>query len=308
MALDFPSSPTDGQIYNNYYWDDTGGVWQFLGSKLETTMFTTDTATGSYTDGFDYEYLTFTADGTLTVTRAGLCDILLVGGGGAGGVGYGAGGGAGGMLYVENAYLPSGSLDVVVGAGGLGQTSGTNTGMIGLSGESSSLWEYFTLGGGGAGGFTVSYSSTNVFGQPGQNGGSGGGASGYGSGSAKTGGSGTSGLGNNGAIGVSGTAGGGGGGAGAAGSLASGNIGGDGGDGASNLITGSAVTYAGGGAGGGSSGVGTGGSGGGANGTVNGSAINAVANTGGGGGGTYDSTADTGGDGGSGIVIVRWRV
>jgi hypothetical protein len=28
MALDFPSSPTDGQIYENYYYDSTVGVWR----------------------------------------------------------------------------------------------------------------------------------------------------------------------------------------------------------------------------------------------------------------------------------------
>ena len=308
MALDFPSSPTDGQIYNNYVWNNTLGVWSLL-SDTTVTALISNTPTGSYTDGYDYEYVSFLASGTLTVTRGGFADVLLVGGGGAGGVGYGAGGGAGGMLYVENAYLPSGSLDVVVGAGGLGQTSGTNTGMIGLSGESSSLWEYFALGGGGAACFTVSYNSTQLFGQPGQPGGSGGGASGYTSGSLPAGGSGTSGLGNDGANGVSGNSGGGGGGAGAAGSSVTvANNGGDGGAGLANSITGSAVTYAGGGAGGGSVAGGSGGAGGGADGGITGALPAATANTGGGGGGLFDSTVETGGDGGSGIVIVRWRV
>lgn len=32
MALDFPTSPTDGQIYDNYYWDDVEGVWNSLGN------------------------------------------------------------------------------------------------------------------------------------------------------------------------------------------------------------------------------------------------------------------------------------
>ena len=28
MALDFPSSPTNGQIYSNYYYDSTTGAWR----------------------------------------------------------------------------------------------------------------------------------------------------------------------------------------------------------------------------------------------------------------------------------------
>lgn len=28
MALDFPSSPTDGQVYNNFIWDAAKGVWK----------------------------------------------------------------------------------------------------------------------------------------------------------------------------------------------------------------------------------------------------------------------------------------
>ena len=30
MALEFPSSPVDGQIYGNYQWNDTDGVWELL--------------------------------------------------------------------------------------------------------------------------------------------------------------------------------------------------------------------------------------------------------------------------------------
>jgi hypothetical protein len=28
MALNFPNSPTDGQIYENFYWDATAGIWR----------------------------------------------------------------------------------------------------------------------------------------------------------------------------------------------------------------------------------------------------------------------------------------
>jgi hypothetical protein len=28
MALDFPSTPTDGQQYEEFYWDATAGIWR----------------------------------------------------------------------------------------------------------------------------------------------------------------------------------------------------------------------------------------------------------------------------------------
>ena len=70
MALDFPTSPTDGQIYGKYYWNNTAGVWQLL-SDTTVTALISNTPTGSYTDGYDYEYVSFLTDGTLTVTRGG---------------------------------------------------------------------------------------------------------------------------------------------------------------------------------------------------------------------------------------------
>lgn len=32
MPLDFPNTPTDGQVYDNYYWDAENGVWNSLGN------------------------------------------------------------------------------------------------------------------------------------------------------------------------------------------------------------------------------------------------------------------------------------
>jgi hypothetical protein len=28
VALDFPANPTDGQIYEQFFWDDTAGIWR----------------------------------------------------------------------------------------------------------------------------------------------------------------------------------------------------------------------------------------------------------------------------------------
>jgi hypothetical protein len=76
-----------------------------------------NSATGTYTDsGVSYKYVTFTGSGTLTVTRAGLADILIVGGGG-GGHGSGSGGGGGANVFSGLEMLSVGSLSVVIGAG-----------------------------------------------------------------------------------------------------------------------------------------------------------------------------------------------
>ena len=291
MALDFPSTPTDGQIYGKYYWNNTAGVWQLL-SDTTTFGLASNTPTGSYTDGADYEYVSFTASGTLTVTRGGFFDILLVGGGGGGGDALGGGGGAGGHIYAENLYLPAGSLDVVVGAGAPPMPNGT---VVPQSmGGSSRLGSIFAVGGGtggtgdsisgsagasGGGHNTTAFFSLNIVGQ-GNHGGKGRGAAApYG--------------------------GGGGGGASAVGGNASGTISGSGGSGTASSITGASITRAGGGGGGTRGGTpGTGGVGGGGAGAGSGAtATSGTANTGGGGGGSDG----TGGSGGSGIVIVRWR-
>lgn len=33
MAFDFPTNPTNGQVYNNFYWDSSTSAWRNLGSK-----------------------------------------------------------------------------------------------------------------------------------------------------------------------------------------------------------------------------------------------------------------------------------
>ncbi len=311
MAFDFPTSPTDGQIYNNYYWDNTNSVWRLLSDSLEIAANFSNTATGTYTDGYDYKYLTFTASGSLTVTRGGYADVLVVGGGGGGGSSYGGGGGAGGMLYVQNAYLPAGSLEVNVGAGGDTYSDSSNTAFTGYNGEASSLWNYYAPGGGGGGGMTNKSGTSVAYSLNGSGGGSGGGAGGqYNTPGAIQGYGGTPTV-NQGNTGgranyVASGGGGGAGSAGADGSNVVGSGGGDGGSGLSNSITGSAVFYAGGG--GGTSNAagaqGSGGSGIGGDGDLN-TATDGTANTGSGGGAASSSGGS--GSGGSGIVIVRVR-
>ena len=95
-----------------------------------------NTPTGTYSaGGHSYAYYTFTTDGTLTVTAAGLADVLIVGGG----MGRNKGrsstrGQAGNVVAVNNYYLDAGSVPVVVGAGGAFTYSSWN-----VAGKASSL-------------------------------------------------------------------------------------------------------------------------------------------------------------------------
>ena len=263
------------------------GAPQAIGGDLVTT------------DG-NYWYHTFRSTQTFTPLRALSVDYLVVAGGGGAGTGGGGGGGAGGYLTSIGSSTLSVSPQtyaVTVGAGGAFAIGTSNSGSTGNNSVFASITSTGGGGGGGRGGTS-----------PGLNGGSGGGE-----GCSITGkGLGTAGQGNNGgAFGGGSDSGGGGGGAGAVGENSS-TRGGNGGNGLANSISGSSVTYAGGGGGGCSNGGGAGGTGGtgggGTGGTAsNGTGTNATANTGGGGGGGGLS-GSAGGNGGSGVVIVRYAV
>ena len=261
---------------------------------VETFVYTTGTTQTTYDRNFSEDTL---------------CDILIVGGGGAGGYSYvGGGGGSGGYVYVQNITL-NGSYTIKVGKGGAITTGNGN------NGENSSIIgpnvSYIALGGGGGAGGSVNGVVSGI----GNNGGSGGGGSyrnlsqvpasggtstqfstyGYGNG------------GNGGSYGSPWSYGGGGGGAGGSVSGASGT----GANGLSNTITGVSVTYAGGG-GAGSDGTTPfqGGSGGGGRGATGDGVFVPTAGTdglGGGGGGARGGGIGSAAKGGSGIVIIRYR-
>jgi hypothetical protein len=212
---------------------------------------------------------------------------LVVAGGGAGGLNYGAGGGAGGLLTGTISLVSGVVYTATVGAGGASAAaSGNNSSLAG-----STIATISAIGGGGGGNVNVN----------GASGGSGGGGGGGTTGSAGSGGAATSGqgfAGGAGFISAGGGAAGGGGGASAVGVTGVSGIGGNGGAGTASSITGSSVTYAG---GGGANANGTNGSGGAGGGGAGGNPGTAgTANTGGGGGGS----GTTIGAGGSGIVIL----
>ncbi len=269
--------------------------------QIGTYGVATGGTSSSITDsGQNYTLLTFTTDGTLTATSAGLFDCLLVAGGGGGGAqggNYGnGGGGGGGGVFRTTVYLDATSYAVTVGAGGTANTSKGGNSSIAVTSTLSSIGGLAASGGGmtrqtisglasetsggcGAGAgisYTAPAAGTGITGQ-GFNGGAAASAGGYSGG------------------------GGGGGGAGAVGGNASGSTAGNGGAGkdVSTFLGQSAgTTYKGGGGGGGGTGAnGSAGSG------------NGAANSGGGGRGSGNNTSATSVNNGySGVVYVRFKV
>lgn len=306
---------------------------QFSKDVSFTTLSATAGTGGTITRDGDYVIHTFLANGTLTLPAGVIADVLLVGGGGAGGHVRAGGGGAGGLIYERGVRLAGGAYTVTVGAGGVptsaNKTPGGNGGDSVLAFGATDVFR--AVGGGGGGNYNDSDG-----GAYGAAGGSGGGNARYRfqvrSGVEGQGNCGGTGMINNSNIG------GGGGGAGEPGGcpVNSDRTAGKGGDGREIAITGTSVWYAGGGAGGtyfqksdnnwkyyrgGLGGKGGGGNGGG--GSQDGSYQRSVGCSayvwpvagvdglgGGGGGGGYDNSngaASSGGaKGGSGVVIVRY--
>ena len=241
-------------------------------------------------DGTTYKVHRFTGTSSLEVIGEGEVDILLLSGGGGGGRAdnrsgtdtpgpAGGGGGAGGYRILSDIAVTSGTYTVTVGAGGAQHTNGVN----------SSVFSQTSQGGGHGG-------RGDVNSVPAQSGGSGGGASSRSPGA----GAGTSGQGNAGGV-HSGNNGGSGGGAGGAG-LTGTSTRAAGGNPVTVNFDGISRTLAGGGVGGQS--------------VFNQfpASISGAANTGYGGSGgsshgfpTQQPTQD-GGAGGSGLVIVRYRL
>ena len=252
----------------------------------------------------NFKIHSFTGPGTFCVSQVGnpsgstSIQTVLVAGGGGGGDDYGGGGGAGGYIDKTPSATPITvqGYPIAVGGGGAGGTGGAK----GANGVNSTGFSLTTIGGGGGGGGSGGENA-------GTPGGSGGGARGnrspttqQGSGTqpSQPGNSGTFGFGNNGGPGATPSCfSGSGGGAGAVGnpaaSAAAGAVG------KTSDITGSPLSYAGGGAGncGAASPCGTGGAGTGGAGTTN---------RGGGAGGS-PSSGGGGGTGGSGIVIIKYK-
>ena len=140
-----------------------GGTLVALSASV-FTFFSQQTATyGTATGGTaltpwsistkNYNGSQFTADATLTVTKAGLFDVLMFAGAGGGGNGAsfypsGGGGGAAGGKVVATVYLAATTYSIVVGAGGAG---GTNNNEFGSPGLATGITNVLAAVGGGGG-------------------------------------------------------------------------------------------------------------------------------------------------------------
>ena len=172
------------------------GFRSFFTSKLEDTDATPLDgigATWSATTDFQAngkQYVVFQSSGSLTVSRGGSVDVLVIGGGGGAGASSGyvsyyyvyqrsaGGGGAGGVRNLYNEVFGVGTYTISVGGGGSGQTISSNA--RGVSGtptyiSSPALSADITANGGGGGGAgTGSYNQTVSIGLAGGSGGGGG--------------------------------------------------------------------------------------------------------------------------------------
>ena len=294
------STATQLQVYNGSAWVDASlGYGVASGTAAASTAITVA--------GTAYTLLTFTADSTLSVTKAGLFDVLVVGAGGAGGqvssALYPTGGGGGGQALQTTIYA-SANQTVTIGAGGVA-TYGANN-QVAMTGAGSSIGALaIAAGGGGGGGTDATYASS---GRAGANGGGGNGSNVSGS-SSLAGVSNASGFAGGAGVGANSQGAGGGGGVSAVGANGSGTTGGAGGAGLQlSTFTGSTITTFVGAGGGGAGTVGgaAGSTGAGAGGSAT-TGGNATANTGSGGGGSAGTTLN-GGTGGSGVVYIRFKV
>lgn len=243
-----------------------------------------------------YRVHTFAGSGTISVTRAGQFEFLVIGSGSGGTVAgsRGAGGGAAGGFrkFVAGEagnseagplVLAAGTLPIEIGVGGA--NTGSTTGLS-EPGQPSSIASIVSQGGGRA-------PSSGAVGPSDKDGASGGG--GNQRGDNFEGGTGIHGQGHNGGSGTVGGAGGGGGGAGGPGGDAQGtggsSIGGDGGLGLASAISGTSTIYAPGGRGTGAAAVGD--------------PPVGYGNPGSGGNSRNGGSADPGADG---IVILRYQI
>ena len=299
------------------FWDGTS--WNTV-SGYNAVEATGGTQTDVTDSGVKYRVHTFSTVGTsnFVVTNGGEVEYLIVAGGGGGGGRYhSGGGGAGGVIQHKGFSVTPQTYSIVVGDGGSAGLSLPTSSQPGDNGENSTAFGQTAQGGGGGasnGGAAVA---------DGKSGGSGGGGSGWSGDATTPGGSGTPGQGfrgGNGCAVLSGSnerVGGGGGGAssrGVEGVRGSTYGPGHGGDGIPSTISGTLEYYGGGGGGGGMASssmtnMGLGGKGGGGRGSNRGSPAETPGENGkGGGGGGSDNSNNGLGNGGSGIVIVRYRI
>ena len=114
MVLNFPDTPSDGDIYEQYKYNATDDVWNLNLPE--------------YVGAYDFEYLVIAGGGGGQSSPTG--SSAGAGGGGAGGyrssvVGESSGGGASAETAPQ---ITIGTYTVTVGAGGTGASAGSQAG------------------------------------------------------------------------------------------------------------------------------------------------------------------------------------
>jgi hypothetical protein len=115
-----------GMVWDGTKWSSFSGGLTGLGGWADIS----DTPTSTYTDanGVKWNVWTFTANGTLNVSKAGMLDCLVVGGGGGS---YSTGGGSGGRVIPGIQSLAAAAHAVVVGAAGSNGSDGSHASSLG---------------------------------------------------------------------------------------------------------------------------------------------------------------------------------
>ncbi len=150
LTSERPGAPAGGMMrYNSElsvveYYNAITSSWAPLTSRIIATG---GTVSDDVIGGVAYRLHTFTTPGAATFevfSGVGLADVLIVGGGGAGGFGHGAGGAGGAVLSRADQVLSVGTYSIVVGSGG----AQTNNDTQNNPGGSSSAFGVTATGGG----------------------------------------------------------------------------------------------------------------------------------------------------------------
>jgi hypothetical protein len=128
-ATTIPTTSVNAAYITQYFTDGTYAFNDFQVTNFSTLLNIQPASGGTITGpvsigGVTYFVHVFTTSGTFTTTNDISCDILVVGGGG-GAAGYQSGGaGAGGLVFVPNFSVSPGTTTVTIGNGGVGVSAG----------------------------------------------------------------------------------------------------------------------------------------------------------------------------------------
>jgi hypothetical protein len=137
---------------NTWYFVQGGGFPKALVSSSTAASVTAVTV-----GGLPAKVYKFTGTGSITLTKAGLVDVIVQAPGGPGGTEVAGGGGAGGFIERSSVYVPAGSNLVYVGAGTAQGTQGVAlssffSGIVAVGGGNAAWVRDRMPSGGGCGG------------------------------------------------------------------------------------------------------------------------------------------------------------